>query len=159
MKEKKKRIFPPRMISKMGKSFWLTACLDIESHQVQVPDFILQPSMLSLHFAKDGDKNLEVTQIYSKLLKFTQIYSTLLKLAQIGLGNDCQIRVAQLSPGLVETEFTEVMTKDKTKTEELYKSLECLQSEDMADCIKYILEAHPRMQIHDILVRPTQQKF
>ena len=76
-----------------------------------------------------------------------------------GLGNDCQIRVAQLSPGLVETEFTEVMTKDKTKTEELYKSLECLQSEDMADCIKYILEAHPRMQIHDILVRPTQQKF
>ena len=96
---------------------------------------------------------------YSNLLKFTQIYSILLKLAQIGLGNDCQIRVAQLSPGLVETEFTEVMTKDKTKTEELYKSLECLQSEDMADCIKYILEAHPRMQIHDILVRPTQQKF
>ena len=74
------------------------------------------------------------------------------------MGNDCQIRVAQLSPGLVETEFTEVMTQDKTKTEELYKSLECLQSEDMADCIKYILEAHPRMQIHDILVRPTQQK-
>merc|ERR1719192_1926853 len=76
-----------------------------------------------------------------------------------GLGNDCQIRVAQLSPGLVETEFTEVMTQDKTKTEELYKTLECLQSEDMANCIKYILEAHPRMQIHDILVRPTQQKF
>ena len=102
---------------------------------------------------------LKITQIYSNILKFTQFYSTLLKLAQIGLGNDCQIRVAQLSPGLVETEFTEVMTKDKTKTEELYKSLECLQSEDMADCIKYILEAHPRMQIHDILVRPTQQKF
>ena len=159
MKEKKKRIcFSPRMISKMGKSFWLTACQDIESHQVQVPDFILQPSMLSLHFAKDGDKNLEVTQIYSILVNFTQIYSKL-KFTQIGLGNDCQIRVAQLSPGLVETEFTEVMTKDKTKTEELYKSLECLQSEDMADCIKYILEAHPRMQIHDILVRPTQQKF
>ena len=70
------------MISKMGKSFWLTACLDIESHQVQVPDFILQPSMLSLHFAKDGDKNLEVTQIYSKLLKYSQIYSILLNFTQ-----------------------------------------------------------------------------
>ena len=77
MKEKKKIIcFSPRMISKMGKSFWLTACQDIESHQVQVPDFIQQPNMLSLHFAKDGDKNLEVTQIYLNLLKFTLLNFT-----------------------------------------------------------------------------------
>ena len=74
------------------------------------------------------------------------------------LGNN-NIRIAQLSPGVVETEFSEVMNKDKAKAEALYKSMDCLQSGEMADCIKFILEAHPRMQIHDILVRPTQQKF
>ena len=118
----------------------------------------VQVSNHKMHLYFATAKKLSPT-VSKTLLKYTHFYSNLLKLAQIGLGNDCQIRVAQLSPGLVETEFTEVMTKDKTKTEELYKSLECLQSEDMADCIKYILEAHPRMQIHDILVRPTQQKF
>ena len=68
------------------------------------------------------------------------------------------IRIAQLCPGVVETEFAEVASKDKAKAEALYKTMDCLQSEDMADCIKFILGAHPRMQIHDVLVRPTQQK-
>ena len=50
------------------------------------------------------------------------------------------------------------MNKDKIMADKLYASMDCLQSQDMADCIKFIMEAHPRMQIHDILVRPTQQK-
>ena len=71
------------------------------------------------------------------------------------LGNN--IRVGQLSPGVVETEFAENM-QNKTEAEKLYKSMDCLTAEDMADCLKFILSAHPRMQIHDILVRPTAQK-
>ena len=55
--------------------------------------------------------------------------------------------------------YSKVMNKDKSKADKLYASMDCLQSQDMADCIKFIMEAHPRMQIHDILVRPTQQKF
>lgn len=69
------------------------------------------------------------------------------------------IRIGQLSPGVVETEFAMVMNgNDKGKAEKLYKSMECLTAEDMADCLKFILSAPPRMQIHDILVRPTQQR-
>ena len=70
------------------------------------------------------------------------------------------IRVAQLSPGVVETEFALVMNGgDKGKADKLYRSMECLTAEDMADSVKFILEAHPRMQIHDILVRPTSQRM
>ena len=70
------------------------------------------------------------------------------------------IRVAQLSPGVVETEFALVMNGgDQGKADKLYKSLECLTAEDMADSVKFILEAPPRMQIHDILVRPTAQRM
>ena len=74
------------------------------------------------------------------------------------LGNN-NIRVSQLSPGVVETEFAEKMIGNKDYAEKLYKSMDCLTAGDMADCLKFILSAHPRMQIHDILVRPTTQKF
>ncbi len=36
---------------------------------------------------------------------------------------------------------------------------EYFQAKDMADAVVYILSAPPHMQIHDILVRPTQQTF
>ena len=73
------------------------------------------------------------------------------------MGNN-NIRVGQLSPGLVETEFAEVTLQNKSEAEKLYKSIDSLTAEDMADCLKFILSAPPRMQIHDILVRPTRQK-
>ena len=69
------------------------------------------------------------------------------------------IRVAQISPGLVETEFSFVMNKgNERKAEDTYKSIQCLQAEDMADHVKYILHTPKHVQITDILVRPTEQK-
>jgi NADP-dependent 3-hydroxy acid dehydrogenase YdfG len=69
-----------------------------------------------------------------------------------------QIRISGLSPGLVETEFAEAMTGDKDKAKMTYDSIKCLQAVDMAESVKYILSAPPHVQIHDILVRPTDQK-
>ena len=67
--------------------------------------------------------------------------------------------MAQISPGLVETEFAFAMNKgSEGKAESLYKSIKCLQAEDMADHVKYILETPKHVQITDILVRPTEQK-
>merc|ERR1719150_3447668 len=67
------------------------------------------------------------------------------------------IRVAQISPGLVETEFSFVMNAgNKRKAEDTYKSIQCLQAEDMADHVKYILHTPKHVQITDILVRPTE---
>merc|ERR1712223_998836 len=74
------------------------------------------------------------------------------------LGNN-NIRVSQLSPGVVETEFAEKMIGSKDSAEKLYKSMDCLTTDDMVDCLKFILSSNPRMQIHDILVRPTTQKY
>jgi NADP-dependent 3-hydroxy acid dehydrogenase YdfG len=70
------------------------------------------------------------------------------------------IRIGQLCPGVVVTEFSQTMNGgDKASADALYSTMECLEAEDMADCVKYILQAPIRMQIHDILVRPTQQKM
>ena len=67
------------------------------------------------------------------------------------------IRVAQLSPGLVKTEFADVaFGKDNTVFSSNNKPL---VAEDMANSIKYIIEAPAHVQIHDIMVRPTYQIY
>lgn len=69
------------------------------------------------------------------------------------------IRVAGVSPGLVETEFQSAMyPEDPARATAITSSLPCLQAQDMADTVTYILSAPKHMQIHDILIRPTQQK-
>merc|ERR1712226_539844 len=67
------------------------------------------------------------------------------------------IRVAQLCPGLVKTEFQDVaFGKDNTV---FAGDNQPLVAEDMANSIKFIIEAPPHVQIHDIMVRPTYQKY
>ena len=70
------------------------------------------------------------------------------------------IRVAAISPGLVETEFQTAMYPDAPeKAEAIVRSVECLQDRDISSAVSYILASPPHMQIHDLLIRPTQQKF
>ena len=67
------------------------------------------------------------------------------------------IRVAQLCPGLVKTEFQDVAFG---KENSVFSSLDQpLLADDMAKSIKFIIEAPAHVQIHDIMVRPTYQKF
>ncbi|XP_022085641.1 dehydrogenase/reductase SDR family member 11-like [Acanthaster planci] len=72
------------------------------------------------------------------------------------------IRIAQVSPGLVETRFQVRMyaSGDPEMTRAMtYKSLEVLTAEDIADNMLYILQVPPHVQVHDILIRPTEQPF
>ncbi|TOF82810.1 short-chain dehydrogenase, partial [Vibrio parahaemolyticus] len=67
------------------------------------------------------------------------------------------IRVAAISPGVVETEFAGRMNKNEAEGKKFYKNLECLQADDIASSVIHILAAPPHVQIHDILIRPTEQ--
>lgn len=68
------------------------------------------------------------------------------------------IRVACVSPGLVETEFAYRMEPDSPeKAKELYASIESLQAEDVAKTVISILHMPPHVDINDILVRPVEQ--
>ena len=62
--------------------------------------------------------------------------------------------------GLVQTEFQAAMyPDDPAKVTSIHQSVECLQSEDISGAVLYVLGCPPHMQVHDILIRPTQQKF
>ncbi len=68
------------------------------------------------------------------------------------------IKISSISPGFVETEFAEKYSNSKEKAQELYSRFSMLQPEDIANAVYYILSQPDYVQIHDILLRPTQQK-
>jgi len=72
--------------------------------------------------------------------------------------NPFGIKVTSINPGLVETEFSLVRFKgnaDKSAT--VYKGIEPLKGEDIADIIRYTLTCAPHVVLADITVFPTAQ--
>ncbi|XP_054724903.1 uncharacterized short-chain type dehydrogenase/reductase y4vI-like [Uloborus diversus] len=68
------------------------------------------------------------------------------------------IRVACISPGVVETEFFERF-RGKETAQTLYNSLTCLQAKDIAEGVLYIIQMPQHVDINDILIRPVEQKM
>jgi len=69
-----------------------------------------------------------------------------------------QIRVSQISPGMVETEFSEVRFHgDKKKAQQVYKNMSPLMANDVADLIYYISNTPSHVNVADVLILPTQQ--
>ena len=58
----------------------------------------------------------------------------------------------------METEFAEKYNNNKEKAQELYSRFPVLQPKDIANAVYYVLSQPDYVQIHDILLRPTQQK-
>lgn len=72
--------------------------------------------------------------------------------------NPYGIKVTSINPGLVETEFAMVRFKgNQEKASAVYKGMEPLKGEDIADIILYTLSAPPHVVLADITVFPTAQ--
>ncbi len=68
------------------------------------------------------------------------------------------IRVTQIAPGAVETEFSMVRFKgDKETADKVYDGFEPLHAEDIAEITYYITSLPKHVNINDILVMPTAQ--
>ena len=68
------------------------------------------------------------------------------------------IRVSQICPGAVETEFSEVRFKgDTQRAAEVYKGYEPLIAKDIADVILFVVQAPEHVNISDLVVMPTAQ--
>jgi NADP-dependent 3-hydroxy acid dehydrogenase YdfG len=76
------------------------------------------------------------------------------ELCQAGLN----IRVSSISPGFVETEFAARYHQSPEKAEAIYRQFPMLQPEDIANTVAYLLSQPEHVQIHDVLLRPTQQQ-
>lgn len=68
------------------------------------------------------------------------------------------IKVTTIQPGIVETPFSEVRFHgDKERAALVYKGVEALQPEDIADVILYVANQPKRVQISDVTIMATQQ--
>lgn len=72
--------------------------------------------------------------------------------------NAAGIKVTSISPGMVETEFALVRFKgDTDRASNVYKGLEPLKPEDIADLILFTITRPAHVSIADITVFPTAQ--
>lgn len=71
--------------------------------------------------------------------------------------NPFGIKVGAISPGLVETEFSQVRFKGDAIANNVYKGYKALQPEDIAEIIYFAISRPPHVNIADLLVFPTAQ--
>lgn len=68
------------------------------------------------------------------------------------------IKVTQIAPGAVETEFSNVRFKgDDAKADSVYQGFEPLHPEDIADAAYYCANLPAHVNINDLLIMPTAQ--
>lgn len=68
------------------------------------------------------------------------------------------IKVSQVNPGLVETEFSLVRFKgDNLKASSVYEGIDPLKGRDIAEIILFIAERPAHVNLSDVIVFPTEQ--
>ena len=72
--------------------------------------------------------------------------------------NKTGIKVSEINPGLVETDFSNVRFKgDNNRAEKVYLGYKALQADDIADIIEFVINRPSHVNIADILVLPKSQ--
>ncbi|KDR16000.1 farnesol dehydrogenase-like [Zootermopsis nevadensis] len=75
------------------------------------------------------------------------------------VNSNSKIRVTSLSPGLVHTEIMEAGHMRTFTSRDIFNGNPCLHPQDIADAVLYILGTPPHVQIHELTIIPTGQKY
>jgi NADP-dependent 3-hydroxy acid dehydrogenase YdfG len=68
------------------------------------------------------------------------------------------VRVTEIAPGMVETEFSLVrFGGDEEAASRVYEGMEPLRAEDVAECIRWVASRPPHVNVDEIVVRPRDQ--
>ncbi len=68
-----------------------------------------------------------------------------------------QVRVTNIEPGMVETEFSLVRLQDEEKAKATYQGVTPLSGKDIAECILWSLQRPQHVNIQEMVVFPTDQ--
>lgn len=70
------------------------------------------------------------------------------------------VRVSSVDPGLTETEFSEVrFDGDSERAAEVYAGTRPLSADDVADAVVYVANAPPHVDIFNLVMMPTAQRY
>jgi hypothetical protein len=68
-----------------------------------------------------------------------------------------QIRVTNIEPGMVETEFSKVRMQDEQKASQVYAGMKPLTAADIADTIGWVVARPAHVNIQELVIFPTDQ--
>ncbi len=71
--------------------------------------------------------------------------------------NKNNIKVSEINPGLVETEFSKVRFKGDPKASKVYEGYKALEANDIAEIIEFVISRPHHVNIADVLVLPQEQ--
>ena len=67
------------------------------------------------------------------------------------------IRVTNIEPGMVNTEFSEVRLRSKDKASLVYQGMKPLSAEDIAETIVWCLDRPAHVNVQELVIYPTDQ--
>lgn len=123
--------------------------------QAVLPQMLLQSSG---HIINIG--SISGHQVYPKGAVYCATKHAVLALSQ-GLRMDLlgtSIRVTEIDPGTVETNFSKVRFKgDSARAEQVYHEIDALRSDDIADAVLYCATRPAHVNIDEMIIKPTAQ--
>ena len=91
--------------------------------------------------------------VYSATKSAVHMLTQSMRLDVLGTG----IRVSEISPGMVETEFSEVRLQDRTRAKALYAGMNPLTAKDIAEAVAWCLNRPEHVNIQELVIYPTDQ--
>jgi NADP-dependent 3-hydroxy acid dehydrogenase YdfG len=91
--------------------------------------------------------------VYSATKHAVRALSKSLRLDLLGTG----IRVSDVAPGFVNTEFSTVRWKDKERAEKFYEDFDPLMAEDVADAVAFCVTRPQHVSVAEMVICPTDQ--
>jgi 3-hydroxy acid dehydrogenase/malonic semialdehyde reductase len=91
--------------------------------------------------------------IYSATKFAVRGLSESLRMDLLGTG----IRVTEIAPGMVKTEFSEVRLDSKEKAEAVYAGMTPLTAQDVAEAILWCIQRPSHVNIQEVVMYPTDQ--
>lgn len=67
------------------------------------------------------------------------------------------IRVANISPGLVEADFASNYFTEQDEVAAMFNTIECLKPEDIAQTVVYILQSPPHVDVNEVILKSVEQ--
>jgi NADP-dependent 3-hydroxy acid dehydrogenase YdfG len=67
------------------------------------------------------------------------------------------IRVTEIAPGMVETEFSEVRLRDAERAKSIYQGMTPLRADDISDAILWATSRPAHVNIQEIVIYPVDQ--
>ena len=94
--------------------------------------------------------------VYGATKAFVHQFSLNLRADLLGTN----IRVTNIEPGMCQTEFSVIrFNGDKEKANSIYKGVEALSADDIAETIEWVISRPAHVNINVISLMPTQQAF